>query len=201
MTESKNDEFKADETVADELTPVERRALRARAHALEPVVLVGDKGLTGAVLTEIERALAVHELIKIRVQAERDQRRHFFAEICASTKASPVQHIGKVLLIYRKKPPEPPKPAVKTKAPRPAPRKSPTRKPPQRKPLDRAAFGRPRRPSTATGHQAVGRTRRQAAGGTRQAADAARGTGRPESRTASPHRAPARPPGRRRTSR
>ena len=56
------------------LNPTERRALKARAHALDPVVLVGDKGLTGAVLGEIEVALKAHELVKIRVQAEREER-------------------------------------------------------------------------------------------------------------------------------
>ncbi|CAN0125977.1 unnamed protein product, partial [Phaeothamnion confervicola] len=115
----------------DELTPAERRALKARAHSLEPVVLVGDKGLTGAVLAEIERALAAHELIKVRVQAERDDRRSILEEICSRAGASPVQHIGKILVVYRPKPPEPAKP--------PAPR---VRKASPRKAADRALAAR-----------------------------------------------------------
>src|SRR5687768_6498172 len=88
------------------LSPAERRALKARAHALEPVVRVGDKGLTPAVLEEIDRALAAHELIKVRVQAGRGDRTGILGEICARSNASAVQHIGKMLVVYRPKPPE-----------------------------------------------------------------------------------------------
>jgi hypothetical protein len=135
------------------------------------------------------------------VQAEKEQRAAILDEICARTKAFPVQHIGKVLVVFRAKPPEPPAP------PAPKTRKTPARKDPSRgagaykpgarsragfriKPIgsrtEETPFGRPRRPSTSTG---------------RSARADARGTGRPGSRTASPRPAPARPPGRRRTSR
>src|SRR5436189_3210567 len=93
----------------NELTPAERRTLKARAHPLVPVVMVGNKGLTGAVLAEIGRALDAHELIKIRVQAEKGERAAMLGQICAKTGSSAVQHIGKVLVVYRKKPPEAPK--------------------------------------------------------------------------------------------
>jgi putative YhbY family RNA-binding protein len=69
------------------------------------VVHVGEKGLTAAVLAEVERALAAHELIKVRVGAmQRDARESALTEICDRLQAQPVQHIGKVLVVYRKKP-------------------------------------------------------------------------------------------------
>jgi putative YhbY family RNA-binding protein len=90
-----------------ELTPAERQALKGRAHRLKPVVLVGEAGLTPTVAGEIERALTAHELIKIRVMgAERVARAALLAAVCAATGAAPVQHIGKVLVIFRERPPE-----------------------------------------------------------------------------------------------
>lgn len=89
------------------MRPVERKALKARAHALDPVVHIGDKGLTDAVLAEIDRALASHELIKVRAGGmDRDAREAAFAEICSRLGAQAVQHIGKVFVLYRKKPEE-----------------------------------------------------------------------------------------------
>jgi putative YhbY family RNA-binding protein len=88
-----------------ELTSAQRRALRARAHALAPVVIVGDAGLTTPVINEIHRNLASHELIKIRVMAgEHATRARFIGEICTTLHAAPVQHIGKMLVIYRPRP-------------------------------------------------------------------------------------------------
>ena len=89
----------------DRLSPIERKKLKARAHALDPVVHLGGKGLTEAVIAEIGRALDAHELIKVRAGSmERDEREAAYAEICARLGAQPVQHIGKVLVIYREKP-------------------------------------------------------------------------------------------------
>ena len=88
----------------DGLSPIERKKLKARAHALNPIVHLGEKGLTEAVVAEIGRALAAHELIKVRAGGmERDAREAALAEICARLNAQPVQHIGKVLIMYRKK--------------------------------------------------------------------------------------------------
>src|SRR3954463_10871764 len=88
-----------------ELTPAERRQLRARAHALNPVVMIGDGGLTTPVMNEIHRNLASHGLIKIRIMAaEHAAREHFLTEICSSLHAAPVQHIGKIVVVYRPKP-------------------------------------------------------------------------------------------------
>src|SRR5512145_906868 len=89
------------------LTPSERRALRARAHALKPVVLVGHQGLTPAVLHEIDVALAAHELVKIRAPIdERDEREALLARICVELGCAPVQHLGKILTVWRPAPPE-----------------------------------------------------------------------------------------------
>src|SRR4051812_45053092 len=89
------------------LTPLERRELRARAHHLHPVVIVGDAGVTPEIVREIEANLRSHELIKVRLAADdRDARATASTEICAATGASPVQHIGKILVIYRPRPPE-----------------------------------------------------------------------------------------------
>ena len=96
-----------------ELTPAERRALRARAHALHPLVMIGDAGLTPAVVQAIDAALKSHELIKIRVLGnDRGEREMLIGEICAALEASPVQHIGRILVVFRPRPEVPePKPA------------------------------------------------------------------------------------------
>lgn len=90
---------------AIELTPARRSELRAAAHDLNPVVSISQKGLTAAVLAEIERCLKAHGLIKIRVfEAEREARDTLLTEICNALGAAPVQHIGKLLVIWREKP-------------------------------------------------------------------------------------------------
>ena len=84
------------------LSPTRRRELKARAHALDPVVLIGGAGLLPAVLAEIDRALKSHELIKVRVPgADRPGREAILEEICGQTGAQPVQHIGKILVLFR----------------------------------------------------------------------------------------------------
>jgi len=85
------------------LSAAERKALKARAHPLKPIVMIGDAGLSPGVLAEVERGLNSHELIKIRVAVDdRDGRDALLAEICAAVGASAVQHIGKILVIWRK---------------------------------------------------------------------------------------------------
>lgn len=82
----------------------QKKALKAKAHALKPVVLMGDKGLTEAVLAEIEGALAHHELIKIKVPVDdRDARAAVVLEITSKLKAHLVQGLGQVFTLYRKK--------------------------------------------------------------------------------------------------
>ena len=82
----------------------ERKALKAQAHKLDPVVHIGAKGLTEEVLVEIDRALKAHELIKVRAASlDREQRDNAFDHICARTGAEQVQHIGKIFVLFRKK--------------------------------------------------------------------------------------------------
>jgi putative YhbY family RNA-binding protein len=96
-----------------ELTPSERRGLRAQAHHLHPVIMIGEAGLTPPVLKEIDLALKSHELIKIRVLGDdRDRRAGLVSAICAALDASLVQHIGKMLVVFRPRSEEAkPKPA------------------------------------------------------------------------------------------
>ena len=89
------------------LSPKKRSELRAEAHKLGAVVIIGDKGLTEEVIAEIDRSLKAHELIKVRAAAsEREARGAWLATICARLEAHPVQQIGKVLVIYRENPQE-----------------------------------------------------------------------------------------------
>lgn len=106
-----------------QLTADERRALRARAHGLSPVVSISQNGLSEAVLKEIDCSLTSHELIKIRVYGDdRDAREAYLAEICEKLEAAAVQHIGKLLVVYR------PSPELATKsAPRRPARAAPRR--------------------------------------------------------------------------
>lgn len=85
------------------LSPDERKALKARAHKLEPVVIIGGKGVTEELLCEVDRALKSDELIKVRAPSlERIARDSALQEICHRTAAEPVQQVGKVFVIYRK---------------------------------------------------------------------------------------------------
>jgi putative YhbY family RNA-binding protein len=85
------------------MDPAERKALKARAHKLEPVVRIGSQGVTEEVIAEIERALKAHELIKVRAGTlDRDQRDAALVSICERTKAERVQQVGKVFVLFRK---------------------------------------------------------------------------------------------------
>ncbi len=76
--------------------------LRSLAHHLNPVVMIGNRGLTESVLTEIERNLVAHELIKIQVAGEdKAARTETYQKICEASQAQAVHHIGKQLVIYR----------------------------------------------------------------------------------------------------
>jgi len=85
-----------------ELTSAERKRLKAVAHGLDPVVMIGSEGLKPALLKEIDRSLNSHELIKIRAFSdERDEREAWLNTICEQLSAAPVQHIGKVFVLFR----------------------------------------------------------------------------------------------------
>jgi RNA-binding protein len=108
------------------MTPEKRRQLRARAHTLDPVVMVGQSGVSAGVLQEIERALNSHELIKIRIAgADRTGRKRMLEEICSAASADPVQHIGRMLVIFRENP--------DLRGAAAAPKPSARRRPPARK--------------------------------------------------------------------
>jgi len=80
------------------------RKFRASAHNLNPVVMIGQAGLTQAVLAELEIALDVHELIKVKVRAEKPERLEISEKMCAETGAQLIQSIGQVVVLYRKNP-------------------------------------------------------------------------------------------------
>ncbi|MCB5364486.1 YhbY family RNA-binding protein [Pusillimonas sp. CC-YST705] len=89
---------------AIELTTQERSAQRAAAHPLHPVVIIGARGLTPAVLKEINVHLDAHQLIKIKVAGhERDDRQAMLVTICDQLSCAPIHHLGKTLIVYRPK--------------------------------------------------------------------------------------------------
>jgi RNA-binding protein len=85
-----------------ELTTKQISHLRGLAHSLNPVVMVGNNGLTENILKEIERSLDAHELIKVQVAGDdRTARKAIYDEVASTTKATQVHHIGKQLIFYR----------------------------------------------------------------------------------------------------
>jgi len=96
------------------LTSQARSALRAAAHPLRPIVWIGDKGLTDAVLKEIDVMLNAHGLIKVRVAGhEREARETMLTAICAQLSCAAVHHLGKTLILHR---PDPAKEDTVTRA-------------------------------------------------------------------------------------
>lgn len=131
----------------DPLPSAVRRALMAKAHALHPVVIIGHHGLTDAVMREIDISLRAHELIKVRVVGDdRLARSAALARICAELDAAAVQHLGKLLVLWRPAPP-PPTPASA------APGKSFTTT------RGRPATGKPPRSGARAAQPAAGRPR------------------------------------------
>jgi RNA-binding protein len=149
-----------------ELNSKRRSELRAEAHKLSPIVIIGDKGLTDEVLAEIDRALKAHELIKVRAATnDRDARDVWMESICGKLEAHPIQQIGKVLVVYRAKPAEEKRPS-----PRPSPKPAgETQK--RRKETVATSKQRARASKPPVERDEGGRSTR---------------TGRPRSRTASP---------------
>lgn len=87
------------------LSKSEQKKFRTIGHSLKPIVTVAQKGLTDSVLTEIDRALSEHELIKIKIlTADRKLKTALIQEICNSLSALKIQTIGHVALIYRAAP-------------------------------------------------------------------------------------------------
>lgn len=87
------------------LTPAQRKDHRADAHHLNAVVMIGSSGMTAAVKKEIDAALSAHGLIKVRAQLDdRVAREAIFQQVSADLNAAPIQHIGKLLVLWRPKP-------------------------------------------------------------------------------------------------
>lgn len=102
------------------LTPAQRKDKRSDAHHLDPVVMIGGDGLTPAVVKEVDLALKSHGLIKVRVLGDdRAAREAMFAQLCDELSAAPIQHIGKLLVLWR---PIPEKVATERTDARPGPR-------------------------------------------------------------------------------
>lgn len=138
----------------------QRSQLRARAHPLKPVVMISSNGASPAVIAEIDRALTYHELIKIRVlEAERDDRETLLAAVCAATGAQPVQHIGRILVIYRHTPKLPAAGATRQPRAERIPRKA--SKPPARSRTDAAKRARPIRRATTDSPRFLSEERRR----------------------------------------
>jgi RNA-binding protein len=88
-----------------QLTPAQRKVHRAEAHHLDPVVMIGSDGLTAAIKKETDAALNAHGLIKIRVLGDdRTQREEMFQTLAEELSAAPIQHIGKLLVLWRPQP-------------------------------------------------------------------------------------------------
>lgn len=102
------------------INAAQRRELRAQAHHLTPVVMIGAEGLTAAVGKEADAALKAHGLIKVRAAIDdRAAREAAFVELCHQLGAAPVQHIGKLFVLWR---PIPEKPVAKPEDAKPGPR-------------------------------------------------------------------------------
>lgn len=85
----------------------QKKNLRARAHHLNPVVTVADKGLSDSVIAEIERALFDHELVKIKLRGEREQRKAWAGDIARRCSAELIQAIGQTACFYKRHPDKP----------------------------------------------------------------------------------------------
>ncbi len=80
-----------------------KQSLKAQAHHLKPVILLGAKGLTEAVVAETNIALLSHELIKVKINgAEKEDRLAMANDLCQQLQAELVQMIGNTVILYRK---------------------------------------------------------------------------------------------------
>ena len=119
--------------------------LRAKSHHLQPVVAIGAHGLTPSVLHEIDVNLNAHELVKVRVfDDDRDAREQFLARICAALDAAPVQHVGKILIVWRPSPEPVPKPERSRRAAASTPSRSKSGAPGAARSRRRASAKQPR---------------------------------------------------------
>ena len=105
---------------AIQLTPADRKEHRSSAHHLDPVVMIGGDGLTAAVEREVDGALKAHGLIKVRIFCDdRTAREAMLAALADKLGAAPIQHIGKLIVLWR---PIPPKESIEREDRRPGPK-------------------------------------------------------------------------------
>ncbi len=90
--------------LGDRVNSIRKKRLKTQAHALKPVVIVGQSGLTESVLEEIEIAITSHELIKIKIRAEKEERLQIRDQIIVKAKSELIQTIGQIIVIYRQNP-------------------------------------------------------------------------------------------------
>ncbi len=86
------------------MTPIQKKKLKSKAHSLKPVITIGQQGLTDAVIKETDLTLNAHELIKVRIRAEKAERQQLSEQLCQAVQAEAIQHIGQIIVIYRKNP-------------------------------------------------------------------------------------------------
>lgn len=86
------------------MNSADKKKLRAEAHSLKPVIMIGQAGYTPAVLAELELALNSHELIKVRIRADSEERKFISEKICADTDSEMIQTIGQIVVLYRTNP-------------------------------------------------------------------------------------------------
>jgi RNA-binding protein len=85
-----------------ELTSGQRKALRSQAHHLEPIVIIGNKGITETVIESVNEALFAHELLKVRFNEHKSEKKELTAQIAEATGSSVAGIIGHVAIIYRR---------------------------------------------------------------------------------------------------
>jgi RNA-binding protein len=90
------------------LRPRQRAALKARAHPLEPVVQIGQAGASDTVVAEVDRALAAHGLIKVKLAGDRHERTALAASLSERTDATIVQQVGRIVVLWRPRPDDEP---------------------------------------------------------------------------------------------
>ncbi len=86
------------------MKPADKRSFRAQAHSLKPVILIGQAGLSPGVLAETKTALDTHELIKVKIRAEKVERKVIYEKLCRETGAELIQAIGQMAVLYRPNP-------------------------------------------------------------------------------------------------
>lgn len=112
-----------------ELDIAQRKQLTADAHHLSPIVTIGKEGLTTNIISELDRSLTKHELIKVKIfDDDRTRRAALFEQICQTLNAAPIKLIGKIMILYRPEPDQKNEDAIASPAPRTRSKSNRTRK-------------------------------------------------------------------------